>query len=304
MGMKGIVASTAGLSLLLNEGIGDTIRVSSRPSRAATRTEEVARRPAGPPVAGLRSFLPQVSPAPAAAGRPAPSSRRWPATSRPTCATRCPSGARRIRASRRLRVAVMGCVVNGPGESKHADIGISLPGTFEEPVAPVFIDGALDRTLRGDHIVDEFKAILDGSGGTIARNQARSIDGRRSKRAQGGFRHQHHAPVRELPGVVQRRGPEGGAGRLLPGSRLHDHPAVRLRDLGIDAGDELDRYIKATGHSNVYFPLFVPSRCSRRKPSTSRASTRRSPGSPTPAARRSTSGWPSGRPARRSSPTA
>ena len=161
MGMKGIVASAAGLSLLLAEGIGDTIRVSITPEPDGDRTEEVAVAQQVLQSLGLRSFLPQVSSCPGC-GR--------------TTSTYFQELARDIQVYLRdqmpvwrdshpgveeMRVAVMGCVVNGPGESKHADIGISLPGTFEDPVAPVFIDGALDRTLRGDQIVDEFKAILD-----------------------------------------------------------------------------------------------------------------------------------------------
>jgi (E)-4-hydroxy-3-methylbut-2-enyl-diphosphate synthase len=161
MGMKGIVASSAGLSLLLAEGIGDTIRVSITPEPGGDRTEEVAVAQQVLQSLGIRSFLPQVTSCPGC-GR--------------TTSTYFQELARDVQAYVRdqmpvwrdqhpgveeLRVAVMGCVVNGPGESKHADIGISLPGTFEEPVAPVFIDGALDRTLRGDHIVAEFKEILD-----------------------------------------------------------------------------------------------------------------------------------------------
>ncbi|MGD0861505.1 MAG: flavodoxin-dependent (E)-4-hydroxy-3-methylbut-2-enyl-diphosphate synthase [Candidatus Limnocylindrales bacterium] len=161
MGMKGIVASTAGLSLLLAEGIGDTIRVSITPEPGGDRTEEVAVAQQVLQSLGLRSFVPQVSSCPGC-GR--------------TTSTYFQELARDIQSHVRdqmplwreghpgvedMRVAVMGCVVNGPGESKHADIGISLPGTFEDPVAPVFIDGALDRTLRGDHIADEFKAMLD-----------------------------------------------------------------------------------------------------------------------------------------------
>jgi (E)-4-hydroxy-3-methylbut-2-enyl-diphosphate synthase len=161
MGMKGIVASTAGLSLLLAEGIGDTIRVSITPEPGGDRTEEVMVAQQVLQSLGIRSFLPQVTSCPGC-GR--------------TTSTYFQELARDVqiylrdqmpiwRASHpgveEMRVAVMGCVVNGPGESKHANIGISLPGTFEEPVAPVFIDGALDRTLRGDHIVDEFKAILE-----------------------------------------------------------------------------------------------------------------------------------------------
>ena len=162
MGMKGIVASSAGLSLLLAEGIGDTIRVSITPEPDGDRTEEVAVAQQVLQSLGMRSFVPQVSSCPGC-GR--------------TTSTYFQELAQQIQAYLRdqmpvwraahpgvedLRVAVMGCVVNGPGESKHADIGISLPGTFEEPVAPVFIDGALDRTLRGERIIDEFKEILDG----------------------------------------------------------------------------------------------------------------------------------------------
>jgi (E)-4-hydroxy-3-methylbut-2-enyl-diphosphate synthase len=161
MGDKGIVASTAGLAILLNEGIGDTIRVSLTPDPGAPREREVEIAQQVLQSMGIRSFLPQVSACPGC-GR--------------TTSTFFQEMARDIQAYLResmpgwrethpgveeLRVAVMGCVVNGPGESKHADIGISLPGTFEDPVAPVFIDGKLDRTLRGDAIVPEFLAILD-----------------------------------------------------------------------------------------------------------------------------------------------
>jgi (E)-4-hydroxy-3-methylbut-2-enyl-diphosphate synthase len=161
MGMKGIVASTAGLSILLEEGIGDTIRVSLTPAPGGEREEEVRVAQQVLQSLGLRSFLPQVSACPGC-GR--------------TTSTYFQEMAERIQAHLRERmpewkaaypgvedmaVAVMGCVVNGPGESKHADIGISLPGTFEEPVAPVFIDGRLDRTLRGDGLVDTFIEILE-----------------------------------------------------------------------------------------------------------------------------------------------
>jgi len=162
LGMKGIVASTAGLSILLEEGIGDTIRVSLTPAPGGEREEEVRVAQQVLQSLGMRSFLPQVSACPGC-GR--------------TTSTFFQEMAERIQAHLRERmpdwkasypgvedmsVAVMGCVVNGPGESKHADIGISLPGTFEEPVAPVFIDGRLDRTLRGDGLVDEFIDILEG----------------------------------------------------------------------------------------------------------------------------------------------
>ena len=156
LGMKGIVASTAGLAILLDEGIGDTIRVSLTPAPGGEREEEVRVAQQVLQSMGLRSFLPQVSACPGC-GR--------------TTSTFFQEMAERIQGHLRERmpewqarypgVAVMGCVVNGPGESKHADIGISLPGTFEEPVAPVFIDGRLDRTLRGEGLVEEFIDILE-----------------------------------------------------------------------------------------------------------------------------------------------
>jgi (E)-4-hydroxy-3-methylbut-2-enyl-diphosphate synthase len=161
MGMKGIVASSAGLSLLLAEGIGDTIRVSITPEPGGDRTEEVAVAQQVLQSLGLRSFLPQVSSCPGCGRTTSTYFQELARDIQVHLRDRMPAWRERHPGVEELRVAVMGCVVNGPGESKHADIGISLPGTFEEPVAPVFIDGVLDRTLRGDHIVDEFKAILD-----------------------------------------------------------------------------------------------------------------------------------------------
>ena len=161
MGSRGIISSTAGLAILLQRGIGDTIRVSLTPAPAGDRTEEVQIAQQVLQSLGLRSFTPQVSACPGC-GR--------------TTSTFFQEMARDIGAYLRdqmpiwstthpgveeLRVAVMGCVVNGPGESKHADIGISLPGTFEEPVAPVFVDGQLRTTLRGDDIVPRFLEILE-----------------------------------------------------------------------------------------------------------------------------------------------
>ena len=154
--MKGIVASTAGLAILLEEGIGDTIRVSLTPAPGGEREEEVRVAQQVLQSMGLRSFLPQVSACPGC-GRTTSTffqemaERIQAPPPRPHARVAGPLPGRRGD-----DVAVMGCVVNGPGESKHADIGISLPGTFEEPVAPVFIDGKLDRTLRGDALVDEF----------------------------------------------------------------------------------------------------------------------------------------------------
>ncbi len=161
MGMKGIVASSAGLSLLLAEGIGDTIRVSITPEPGGDRTEEVAVAQQVLQTLGLRSFLPQVSSCPGCGRTTSTYFQELARDIQAYLRDQMPAWRDRHPGVEEMRVAVMGCVVNGPGESKHADIGISLPGTFEEPVAPVFIDGALDRTLRGDHIVEEFKAILD-----------------------------------------------------------------------------------------------------------------------------------------------
>ena len=161
MGMKGIVASTAGLSILLAEGIGDTIRVSITPEPRGDRTEEVAVSQQVLQSLGLRSFMPQVSSCPGCGRTTSTYFQELARDIQTYLRDQMPVWRERHPGVEELRVAVMGCVVNGPGESKHANIGISLPGTFEEPVAPVFIDGALDRTLRGDHIVQEFQAILD-----------------------------------------------------------------------------------------------------------------------------------------------
>jgi (E)-4-hydroxy-3-methylbut-2-enyl-diphosphate synthase len=160
MGMKGTVASAAGLSLLLAEGIGDTIRVSITPEPNGDRTEEVAVAQQVLQSLGLRSFVPQVSSCPGCGRTTSVYFQELARDIQTYLRDQMPAWRERHPGVEELRVAVMGCVVNGPGESKHADIGISLPGTFEDPVAPVFIDGALDRTLRGDHIADEFKAIL------------------------------------------------------------------------------------------------------------------------------------------------
>jgi (E)-4-hydroxy-3-methylbut-2-enyl-diphosphate synthase len=162
MGMKGIVASSAGLSLLLAEGIGDTIRVSITPEPGGDRTEEVAVAQQVLQSLGLRSFVPQVSSCPGCGRTTSTYFQELAADIQGYLRDQMPVWREAHPGVEDLRVAVMGCVVNGPGESKHADIGISLPGTFEEPVAPVFIDGALDRTLRGDRIAAEFKEIVAG----------------------------------------------------------------------------------------------------------------------------------------------
>ena len=161
LGMKGIVASTAGLSILLNRGIGDTIRVSLTPAPGGDRTEEVQVAQQVLQSLGLRSFLPQVSACPGCGRTTSTFFQEMASDIQGYLRERMPDWREQHPGVEDLRVAVMGCVVNGPGESKHADIGISLPGTFEEPVAPVFVDGKLDRTLRGGRIVPEFLEILE-----------------------------------------------------------------------------------------------------------------------------------------------
>jgi (E)-4-hydroxy-3-methylbut-2-enyl-diphosphate synthase len=161
MAMKGIVASTAGLAILLNEGIGDTIRVSLTPEPGAGRELEVEVAQQVLQSMGLRSFLPQVSACPGCGRTTSTFFQEMAQQITEHLKARMPEWQASHPGVEGMQVAVMGCVVNGPGESKHADIGISLPGTFESPVAPVFMDGRLDRTLRGDHIVEEFIAILE-----------------------------------------------------------------------------------------------------------------------------------------------
>ncbi len=161
MGMKGTVASTAGLAILLDEGIGDTIRVSLTPQPGGDRTEEVRVAMQVLQSLGMRSFRPQVSACPGCGRTTSTFFQEMAQSIEAHIAERMPAWSERYPGVEDMSVAVMGCVVNGPGESKHADIGISLPGTFEEPKAPVFIDGALRETLRGDGLVDEFIGILE-----------------------------------------------------------------------------------------------------------------------------------------------
>ena len=161
MGDKGIVASTAGLAILLNEGIGDTIRVSLTPEPGAAREREVEIAQQVLQSMGLRSFIPQVSACPGCGRTTSTFFQEMAQQIQQHLKDRMPEWQATHPGVEEMRVAVMGCVVNGPGESKHADIGISLPGTFEDPVAPVFIDGRLDRTLRGEGLVAEFIDILE-----------------------------------------------------------------------------------------------------------------------------------------------
>ena len=161
MGSKGVIASTAGLSILLMEGIGDTIRVSLTPRPGGDRTEEVQVAQQVLQSLGLRSFTPQVTACPGCGRTTSTFFQEMAEQIQTYLKEQRPRWRERYPGSEELRVAVMGCVVNGPGESKHADIGISLPGTFEEPKAPVYVDGALKVTLKGNAIVAEFLAILE-----------------------------------------------------------------------------------------------------------------------------------------------
>jgi len=161
MGAKGIIASTAGLAILLQEGIGDTIRVSLTPRPGGDRTEEVQVAQQVLQSLGLRSFTPQVSACPGCGRTTSTFFQEMAEDIETHLKERMATWRERYAGVETLRVAVMGCVVNGPGESKHADIGISLPGTFEEPKAPVYVDGRLKVTLKGDSIVAEFLKILE-----------------------------------------------------------------------------------------------------------------------------------------------
>jgi len=161
LGMKGTVVSTAALSILLGEGIGDTIRVSLTPRPGGDRAEEVQIAQQILQSLGLRTFTPQVSACPGCGRTTSTFFQHMAEDIQTYLREQMPVWRTRHPGVEEMRVAVMGCVVNGPGESKHANIGISLPGTFEEPKAPVYIDGRLAVTLKGDRIVAEFLSILD-----------------------------------------------------------------------------------------------------------------------------------------------
>ena len=161
MGTKGIVASTAGLSILLAEGIGDTIRVSLTPKPNGDRTEEVLVAQQILQSLELRSFAPQVTACPGCGRTTSTFFQHMAEDIQTYIREQMPVWRERHPGVEEMKVAVMGCVVNGPGESKHANIGISLPGTFEDPKAPVYVDGALRTTLRGETIVQDFLKILE-----------------------------------------------------------------------------------------------------------------------------------------------
>ncbi len=161
MGAKGIVSSTAGLAVLLQEGIGDTIRVSLTPAPNGDRSEEVRVAQQILQSMGIRSFSPQVTACPGCGRTTSTYFQQLAERIEDYLREQMPGWRKQYAGIEEMKLAVMGCVVNGPGESKHANIGISLPGMFEEPKAPVFVDGRLVTTLRGDHIAEEFMAILD-----------------------------------------------------------------------------------------------------------------------------------------------
>jgi (E)-4-hydroxy-3-methylbut-2-enyl-diphosphate synthase len=161
LGTKGVVASTAGLAILLAQGIGDTIRVSLTPRPGGDRTEEVQVAQQILQSLGLRSFAPQVTSCPGCGRTTSTFFQRMAEDITGYIREQMPVWRTRHPGVEGMNVAVMGCVVNGPGESKHANLGISLPGTFEEPKAPVYVDGKLVTTLKGDRIVEEFLVILE-----------------------------------------------------------------------------------------------------------------------------------------------
>lgn len=161
MGAKGIVATAAALSPLLLQGIGDTIRVSLTPRPGGDRAEEVRVAQQVLQSLELRSFEPQVTSCPGCGRTTSTFFQEMTEDIQGYIREQMPLWRDRFPGVEEMKVAVMGCVVNGPGESKHANLGISLPGNFEEPKAPVYVDGAHLRTLKGDRIVDEFKEILD-----------------------------------------------------------------------------------------------------------------------------------------------
>ncbi|HEY8195972.1 MAG TPA: flavodoxin-dependent (E)-4-hydroxy-3-methylbut-2-enyl-diphosphate synthase [Gemmatimonadales bacterium] len=161
LGSKGIIASTAGLSILLQEGIGDTIRVSLTPAPGGDRSEEVRVAQQVLQSLGLRSFTPQVTSCPGCGRTTSTFFQQMAQEIQDYLREKMPVWRSERPGVEDMKVAVMGCVVNGPGESKHADIGISLPGTAEDPKAPVYVDGRLLVTLRGEDIVADFLGILD-----------------------------------------------------------------------------------------------------------------------------------------------
>jgi len=161
MGSKGIVASTAALSVLLQQGIGDTIRISLTPEPGGDRAREVIVAQEILQSMGIRSFTPQIAACPGCGRTTSTVFQELADDIQNYVREKMPEWGAQYSGVEDMQAAVMGCIVNGPGESKHANIGISLPGTGEQPVAPVFIDGEKKMTLRGDNIAAGFKQIID-----------------------------------------------------------------------------------------------------------------------------------------------
>ena len=161
MGSKGIVASTAALSVLLQEGIGDTIRISLTPEPGGDRAQEVRVGQEILQALGLRAFTPQVTACPGCGRTTSTVFQELAQDIETYLRNQMPVWRSQYAGVESMQVAVMGCVVNGPGESKHANIGISLPGTGEVPVAPVYVDGEKTVTLKGDRIAEDFQAIVE-----------------------------------------------------------------------------------------------------------------------------------------------
>jgi (E)-4-hydroxy-3-methylbut-2-enyl-diphosphate synthase len=242
MGSKGIIASTAGLAILLNEGIGDTIRVSLTPAPGGDRTEEVEIAQQVLQSMGLRSFLPQVSACPGCGRTTSTFFQEMAQQIQQHLKDRMPAWQETHPGVAEMRVAVMGCVVNGPGESKHADIGISLPGTFEDPVAPVFIDGKLDRTLRGEGLVAEFidilEAYVDSHYPAITTATAPGWSVRAGRRASGtaAIKRQRQCP--SAPQEPSRRRSTPSGTRTTAGTaveRIRSTADRRQMDTGVQA---------------------------------------------------------------------
>jgi (E)-4-hydroxy-3-methylbut-2-enyl-diphosphate synthase len=181
MGSKGIVASSAAMAVLLQEGIGDTIRVSLTPEPGGDRTREVVVAQELLQTMGLRSFMPLVAACPGCGRTTSTTFQDLAQRIQEYLRAQMPAWKERYPGVEEMKVAVMGCVVNGPGESRHADIGISLPGTNEVPVAPVYVDGEKTVTLKGERIAEEFQAIVDNyvreryAPGAQPRRRAREI---------------------------------------------------------------------------------------------------------------------------------
>ena len=161
MGSKGIVASSAALAVLLQEGIGDTIRVSLTPEPGGSRAREVQVAQEILQTMGLRAFTPMVSACPGCGRTTSTYFQELAQKIEGYLRDQMPVWKNQFPGVEEMRVAVMGCVVNGPGESKHADIGISLPGTNELPVAPVYVDGQKTVTLKGERIAEEFQSLVE-----------------------------------------------------------------------------------------------------------------------------------------------